>query len=125
MELAIGGPMGKDYLLSYGPDDHTAPALDPSNGTLVYNAYNARTGLDVVGLEVYDNGTTRGSRSVGISVPAADQADPAVAVNGSRGEVLVLYSDNRPGQFDLYAIRVQNNRPKGKDYPVLLDGVMP
>lgn len=123
--FAIGGAMGMDYPLSTGPDDHTAPALDPANGTLVYNAYNARTGLDVVGLEVYDNGSTRGGRSIGISVPAADQADPAVAVNGRRGEVLVLYADNRPGQFDLYAIRVQNNRPKGKDYPVLLDGVLP
>jgi hypothetical protein len=123
--IAIGGPMGQDYALSAGPDDHAAPALDPANGTLVYNAFNARTGWDVVGLEVYDNGTTRGARSVGISVPAADQTDPAVALNSSRGELAVLYADNRSGQNDLYAIRVQNSRPKGRDYAVLLDGVLP
>jgi hypothetical protein len=123
--VAIGGAMGRDYPLSYGSDDFTAPALDPSNGTLVYNAFNARTGLDVLGLEVYDNGASRGARSIGISVPAADQADPAVAVNGRRGEIVVLYADNRPGQFDLYAIRVQNSRPKGRDYPVLVDGALP
>jgi hypothetical protein len=123
--IAAGGKLGLDYRVSGSSDEQTAPALDPASGTLVYNVYNARTGLDVVGVEVYDNGATRGGRSIGIAVPAADQADPTVAVNGKRGEVLVVFADNRSGQFDLYAIRVQNSRPKGRDYPVLVDGVLP
>jgi hypothetical protein len=123
--LPVGGRAGMDTMVSFGPDDHTAPALDPASGTLVYNSYNALTGLDVVGVEVYDNGLVRRGRSIGIAVPAADQAHPGVAANGSRGELLVLYSDNRSGQFDLYAIRVQNSRPKGRDYPVLVDGSLP
>ncbi len=122
--LPIGGSAGQDYRVSSGPDDHSAPALDPASGTLVYNEYNARTGLDVVGVQVYDNGTIRGGRSIGIAVPAADQADPAAAVNGSRGETLVVFSDNRSGQFDLWGVRVRNSRPVGKDYPLLTDGAV-
>jgi hypothetical protein len=123
--LPVGGQAGQDYIAAASADEPSAPALDPVSGTLVYNVYNPRTGLDVVGVQVYDNGTTRGARGIGIAVPAADQANPAAAVNASRGETLVLFADNRSGQFDLWAIRVQNSRPKGRDYAVVVDGVLP
>lgn len=123
--LPIGGIQGQEYALAGSLADEFAPSLDPSSGTLVYNVYDPLTGLDVVGVQVYDSGTTRGSRTVGIVVPAADQANPATANNGARRETLVLYSDNRSGEFDLYAVRVRNSRPSGRDYPVLTDGFVP
>jgi hypothetical protein len=120
--LPIGGTQGAEYALAASLTDEFAPSLDPSSGTLVYNVYDPLTGLDIMGVEVYDNGATR-RRSVGIAVPAADQASPASASNG--GETVVVYSDNRSGEFDLYAIRVRNSRPAGRDYPVMKDGFTP
>jgi hypothetical protein len=123
--LPIGGPQGDDYALADSIEDELSPSLDPRSGTLVYNVFNGATGLDIVGLQIYDNGRARGTQPIGILVPAADQASPASAVNPARGETLVLFSDNRAGQFDLYALRVRNSRPIGRDYAVLSDGFTP
>jgi hypothetical protein len=120
--LPIGGPQGDELALATALTDEFAPSLDPSGGTLVYNVYDPLTGLDIVGQQVYDNGATRPGRTVGIAVPAADQASPASA-NGR--ETVVVYSDNRSGEFDLYAIRVRNSRPAGRDYAVMTDGFTP
>jgi hypothetical protein len=120
--LPVGGQQGQIYAMASSPEDELAPSLNPASGSLVYNVYNPMTGLDIVGVRVYDTGTTGGQRPVGIAVPAADQASPVTAAGS---ETVVLYADNRSGEFDLYAIRIQNNRPKGRDYPVLKDGYMP
>jgi len=123
--LPVGGTQGMEYVMASGRSDVFSPALDPSSGTLVYNVYDPLTGLDILGLTVYGVGTTLGSRAVGIAVPAADQAGPAAANNAARGETLVVYSDNRSGEFDLYAVRVKSGRPAGRDYPVMSDGFAP
>lgn len=123
--LPIGGTQGAEYSLAQDLTDEFAPSLDPASGTLVYNVYDPLTGLDIIGLQVYDNGASRTGRQVGIAVPAADQADPAMANNSLRGEALVLYSDNRSGEFDLFGIRVRNSRPAGRDYTVMTDGYTP
>jgi hypothetical protein len=123
--LPIGGTSGKEYTLAGSIDEEFSPSLDPTSGTLVYNLYDPLTGLDVVGVQVYPSGTTRAARRNGIVVPAADQASPATARNARRGETVVVYSDNRSGEFDVYGIRVRNSRPRGRDFPVLQDGYMP
>lgn len=123
--LPIGGTGGQEYTLAGSIDEEFAPSLDPSSGTLVYNVFDPLTGLDVVGVDVYPNGTTRTARRNGIVVPAADQASPASTRNTRRGETLVVYADNRSGESDIYGIRVRNSRPRGRDFPVLMDGFVP
>jgi hypothetical protein len=123
--LPIGGSQGQVYPLRMSPEDEIAPALDPSSGQLVYTVFDPATGMDVLGVQLYGNGGTRGGRTIGIVVPVADQADPAVALNVGRSESVIVFSDNRSGQLDLYAVRVRNNLPRGADYPVLADGFLP
>jgi hypothetical protein len=120
--LPVGGQAGLIYPMAAGPEDELAPSLNPNSGQLVYNVYDPLTGLDIMGVRVYDTGTTGGQRPVGIAVPAADQAAP---VTDTGTENIVLYSDNRSGEFDLYAVRLQNNRPKGRDFAVVQDGYIP
>ncbi|MFN2116008.1 MAG: hypothetical protein ACK2T6_09835, partial [Anaerolineae bacterium] len=123
--LPIGGTAGREYSMAGSLEEAFAPSLDPASGTLVYNVYDPLTGLDIVGMEVYPSGTTRAARRNGIVVPAADQASPSTARNPSRSETVVVYADNRSGEFDLYGIRVRNSRPSGRDFPILRDGYLP
>jgi hypothetical protein len=121
--LPVGGTAGKVYPMANTAEDELAPSLNPASGSLVYNVYNPLTGLDIVGVRVYDTGTTGGSRPTGIAVPAADQANPTTAAGAS--ETVVIYADNRSGGFDIYAVRVANNRPKGRDFAIVQDGYVP
>ena len=80
----------------------------------------ATTGTDIRGAQVYDeNNRTRGP-SFGVLVPVADQAWPDAATNAD-GQSVVLFSDNRSGRFNLYAIRIVNFRLIGHEFPVLLN----
>ena len=72
------------------------------------------TGMDIHGAQVYSNSTTRGPK-VGILVPAADQAWPDSASG------VMVFADNRSGEFDLYGIRLTNIRSRGREFPVLTD----
>lgn len=101
-------------------------ALDDFNprygaGGLVWNVYDPASGDDIVGAQVYDNGTSRGG-SVGILVPAADQSWPDIA-NG-----VVVFSDNRSGEYDLYGVRLaggNNLRSRGREFPLVVDNLAP
>jgi len=123
--LPIGGALGQERPMASSAEDEFAPSLDPTAGTLVYNVYDPLTGLDIMGVNVYPNGTTRRALRNGIVVPAADQASPATARNSRRGETVVIYADNRSGESDLYGIRVRNSRPRGRDFAVVMDGFVP
>ena len=112
IRLRNGKPNGEDYRLAGTDDDDFAPNF--GTGSLVWNVYDAASGTDIVGTQVYANARTRGP-NLGIAVPAADQSWPVIA-NG-----LVLWSDNRDGQYDLYAMRTVNVRARGREYAVHLD----
>jgi hypothetical protein len=119
LRLKNGLPNGAPYRA--GGDG----ALDDFNprygaGGLVWNVYDPGTGNDIVGAQVYNNGTTRGG-SVGILVPAADQTWPDIA-NG-----VVVFADNRSGEYDLYGVRVAGSdiRARGKEFPLVLDTAGP
>jgi hypothetical protein len=88
-----------------------------SSGGLIWNVYDPLTGVDIMGVEVIENNRTRGGGSV-ILVPAADQAWPDMD-NG-----VIVFGDNRSGEYDLYAVRVVTGgriRALGHDYPVVTD----
>lgn len=101
IRLRNGLPYGTDDRLAGTEDDDFNPNY--GSGGLVWNVYDPATANDIVGLEVYDNNRTRGP-TFGIRVPPANQSWP-ILVNG-----LLLYSDDRSGNLDLYAIRTANVR---------------
>lgn len=85
------------------------------SGGLIWNVYDPLTGVDIMGVEVIENNRARGGGSV-ILVPAADQTWPDMD-NG-----VIVFADNRSGEYDLYAVRVISAgrlRALGHDYPVL------
>lgn len=112
IRLRNGIPNGEDYRLAGTNDDDFNPNFGA--GSLVWNTYDPATGTDIVGARVYANAMTRGP-NIGIVVPNADQSWP-VMVND-----LVVFSDNRAGNFDLYAIRTVNVRSRGREFPTLVD----
>ena len=84
------------------------------------------SGADIRGAQIYANNTTRGP-SVGILVPAADQSwpDGGVGTDGDKSRSVVVFSDNRSGEYDLYAVRTTNFRLQGQEFPLMLDTVIP
>jgi hypothetical protein len=112
LRLKNGLPSGKQYRMQGTADEDFNPRF--GDGPLLWNSYNALTGLDIHGAQVYQNSRTRGP-NVGILVPAADQAWPDAA-NG-----VMVFADNRSGDFDLYGIRIANVRSRGREFPVLSD----
>ncbi len=84
---------------------------------LLWNVFDPATGIDVMGIEVIEASRSPGGPGV-ILVPAADQVSPAMA-NG-----VLVFADNRSGDFDIYAVRVLTGgriRARGHDYAVLSD----
>ena len=117
--LRNGKPLGMArFLVGDEFADDFAPRY--GSGGLIWNTYDATTGTDIRGAQVYDeNNRTRGP-SFGVLVPVADQAWPDAATNAD-GQSVVLFSDNRSGRFNLYAIRIVNFRLIGHEFPVLLN----
>ena len=104
VERAITGDVLEEFNPRYG------------SGGLVWNVYHPLTGIDVMGVEIIENSTARGTGA--ILVPAADQVAPDMA-NG-----VVVFADNRTGDFDLYAVRAVvrgRARALGHDYLVMTD----
>ncbi|MBK6769240.1 MAG: hypothetical protein IPG72_09600 [Ardenticatenales bacterium] len=111
IRLRNGLPNGTDERLAGTEDDDFNPNY--GSGGLVWNVYDPATPNDILGLQVYDNNRTRGP-SFGIRVPPANQSWP-ILVNG-----LLLYSDDRSGNLDLYAIRTANVRyQRGNEIPIV------
>jgi hypothetical protein len=119
LRLKNGVPNGAPF---FAGGDPTLDDFNPRYGAggLVWNVYNPKTGNDVAGAPVYDNGRSRGG-STGILVPAADQTWPDIA-NG-----VVVFADNRSGEYDLYGVRVAGNdiRARGREFPLVLDTAGP
>jgi hypothetical protein len=108
-----GLPRGADYRLAGTTDDDFAPRFGGSG--LLWNVYDFATGADIAGAQVYSNNRTRGGTR-GIVVPAADQSWP----DSDQG--IIVFSDNRTGEYDLYAVRLGGNFiTRGKEFPLLLD----
>lgn len=112
IRLRNGLPNGTDYRLAGTEDDDVNPNF--GSGGLVWNTFDPATGDDIVGVQVYDNDRTRGP-TIGIVVPAANQSWPVIA-NG-----LVIWSDDRVGNYDLYAMRTVNIRRLGREFPIQVD----
>lgn len=110
--LRNGLPNGNPYRLQGTPDDDFNPRF--GEGRLLWNSYNPLTGVDILGANVYSSGTTRGP-NVGIVVPAADQGWPDAASG------IMVFADNRSGDFDLYGIRLSDVRARGREFPILTD----
>lgn len=115
--LRNGLPNGMPYRFA---GDSFADDYNPryGQGGLTWNSYDAATGEDIVGVQVYANNLTRGG-SIGILVPVADQSWPDSAA-GTDGSIAV-YADNRSGRFNLYGIRTTNFRRQGREFPILID----
>ncbi len=113
LRLTNGLPRGNDYRLAGTGDDDFAPRFGGSG--LLWNVYNFASGADIAGAQVYANNRTRGGTR-GIVVPAADQSWP----DSDQG--IIVFSDNRTGEYDLYAIRLGGNFiTRGREFPLLLD----
>jgi hypothetical protein len=115
MRLANGQPAAKPTVVTSDVLEEFNPRFGSSG--LVWNVYNPLTGVDVMGVEIIENNRSR-SGTGAILVPAADQTWPDVD-NG-----VVVFADNRSGDFDLYAVRAyMRGRPRvlGHDYPVYMD----
>ncbi|MFN2114488.1 MAG: hypothetical protein ACK2T6_02165 [Anaerolineae bacterium] len=112
LRLKNGLPNGTPYRLQGTDNEDFNPRF--GEGPLLWNSYNSLTGIDVHGAEVYNNNTTRGP-NVGILVPAADQSWPDAASG------IMVFADNRSGDFDLYGIRLTNIRSRGREFPILTD----
>ena len=112
IRLRNGLPNGEDYRLAGSEDDDFNPNF--GTGSLVWNTFDPATGNDIMGVQVYSNSLTRGP-TLGIVVPAANQSWPVIANN------LVVWSDDRVGNFDLYAMRTVNIRRRGREFPIQID----
>jgi hypothetical protein len=119
LNLRNGKPNGKARWL-VGDDfaDDFAPRY--GSGGLIWNTYDATTGTDIRGAQVYQENNRARGPTFGVLVPVADQAWPDAATNAD-GQSVVLFSDNRSGRFNLYAIRIVNFRLIGHEFPVVLD----
>lgn len=122
LRLREGLPNGMAYRLA---GDDFADDFNPRYGGsgLIWNVTDPGTGTDIRGAEVYANNRTRGP-NIGILVPAADQSWPD-SVAGREGETLIVFADNRSGEFDLWAMRTQRLRPRGGEFPIVADAILP
>jgi hypothetical protein len=115
LRLRNGRPNGKETAVTLDPLEEFNPRYGSSG--LIWNVYDPMAGIDIMGIEVIENNLARGGPGV-ILVPAADQVAPDMD-NG-----VLVFADNRIGDFDLYAVRVIAGgrlRVLGHDYPVLTD----
>lgn len=115
VRLKNGIPNGKESKISGEIEDEFNPRFG-SNG-LIWNIFDPSTGIDIMGVQILENARTRGTNNP-IIVPAADQNWPAME-NG-----VLVFADNRSGEYDLYAIRILGGgrlRARGHDYPVMTD----
>ena len=118
LRLRNGKPNGMPYRLAGDrANDDFAPRY--GQGGLVWSVFDPVSGVDIQGARVYQNDRTRGS-SIGILVPAADQSWPDRA-GGPGAQEIVVFADNRSGEFDLYAVRTSNFLRRGREFPVLSD----
>jgi hypothetical protein len=121
--LPIGGPEGHEFGVAVGSGNDMAAAIPTQGGLLVWSGdANADvTGMDLFGNQLFPNGLPIGGDH-GISAPEANQVSPTLAYNPERGEYLVVWSDDRNPNFDLFGLRVYaNGLPNGRDFPVFTD----
>jgi hypothetical protein len=122
--LPIGGAGGYEFGVASGPSNEMAAALPTTNAGLLVWSGDANVelkGMDLFGLRLFESGLPSG-RGYGISVPEANQVSPALAYNPDRGEYLVVWSDDRNPNFDLFALRLTpTGLPVGRDFAVLSD----
>jgi len=112
VRLRNGLPIGDDYRLAGTDDDDLSPNF--GTGSLVWNTFDPATGTDIQGIQVYGNDRARG-RTIGIVVPAANQSWPVIAND------LLIWADDRVGNFDLWALRTVNVRRRGNEFPLIMD----
>ncbi len=115
IKLKNGLPSGTESALSSEIEDEFNPRYGSSG--LTWNIFDPSTGIDIMGVQILENARVRGTQNP-ILVPAADQNWPTLTNN------VLVFADNRSGEYDLYAIRILGGarlRARGKDYPVMSD----
>ncbi len=125
LRLKNGKPDGRPYRLAGDEfEDDFAPRYGGTG--LVWNVFDPGSGADIRGAQIYANNIARGP-SVGILVPTADQSwpDGGTGTDGDRSKSIVVFSDNRSGEFDLYGVRTTNFRLQGQEFPLMVDSVAP
>jgi hypothetical protein len=94
-----------------GPSPYTesnpAIAFDGTNFLVVWEDTRTGASIDILGARVSQAGSVLDATSFPISMSLYDQTNPSVAYNGT--EYLVVWSDNRMGNADVYGQRVRPN----------------
>lgn len=115
IRLRRGLPYGNESPVAQDVLEEFNPRFGGSG--LIWNVFDPATGIDIMGIEIIENSRSPAGPGV-IAVPAADQVAPDME-NG-----ILVFADNRSGDFDVYAVRVLSGgriRARGHDYPVLSD----
>ncbi len=115
IRLRNGMPSGQASAVAQDVLEEFNPRFGSSG--LLWNVFDPATGIDVMGIEVIEASRSPAGPGV-ILVPAADQVAPDMD-NG-----VLVFADNRSGDFDLYAVRVLGGgriRARGHDYVLLSD----
>jgi hypothetical protein len=115
MPLKNGLPSGKETAVAADVLEEFNPRY--GSGGLLWNVFDPATGIDIMGVQVIEDSLAPGHRGP-ILVPAADQNWPDMESG------ILVFADNRAGQYDIYAVRVITSgriRSQGHDYPVVAD----
>jgi hypothetical protein len=109
LEAPVAGPSG---FHEESPD----VALGPSSWLVVWADHRNGRATDIYGARVALDGSVLDSRGIKIAVADGTQANPRVAAIGGRW--LVVWSDDRDGQADIYGAFVEANGDAGPEFPI-------
>jgi len=92
-----------------GSQEHPAIVSDGSNGAIITWQDNRGGNFDIYAQRVDSNGNPMWEENgVAICTAPGDQRYPAIVSDGSNGAI-ITWQDNRGGNFDIYAQRVDSN----------------
>jgi hypothetical protein len=101
-----GSTMGHVLAVYDPPEDQMAPAVASSSANdgylVVFSDYQTS---DIIGRQVIPDGAVR-SLVIVVSAPLGEQQQASVAYNSQDGEYLVVWHDQRAGNWDIYGQRV-------------------
>jgi hypothetical protein len=109
---AAAGPDGKiwvAYVQFHHSADHLKLRVTPRVDPKKYAQYAAPTGGDQIWVQSYTNGNWQ--PPIAVTNAGSDQYRTAVSVDGS-GRAWVFWSENRGGNFDIFARGVDASGPK-------------
>lgn len=109
-------------MLIDGPADDVDPVVT-TDGLLLWSSNDVWTGGNLLASPYaapmpLPGGVKRYREPSPIASEPGNQVEAAIL--GTTG--IVVYSDNRSGQYDLRAVRLVNGRPRGSSWLVVADG---